>query len=246
MGKMSDEARHRFNEHRRLQRALYRLDHPRSPKSQNKIKKNCLFCGAEFWVFPCLVRVQCCSRKCASQIKGAMFRRPLKPVIRPCRICGKEFDTSARRTKVRIGTCLSCTNAKCLRRYHEKYKHKFTQEQKDRHRRTRRMSYARAMLDPHKRKLIRMACREVESRRRAQKIGTRVGRVSYKKILEVFGMICYLCHLPIEEGELSFDHVIPLARGGSHTTDNIRPAHKICNCRKSSKLLEELQWPSKI
>ena len=36
------------------------------------------------------------------------------------------------------------------------------------------------------------------------------------------------------------DHVIPLARGGTHSNDNIRPAHAKCNLRKSSKLLEDL------
>lgn len=34
----------------------------------------------------------------------------------------------------------------------------------------------------------------------------------------------------------SIDHVIPLAKGGTHTWDNVKLAHRICNSIKSDKL----------
>ncbi len=37
--------------------------------------------------------------------------------------------------------------------------------------------------------------------------------------------------------EIHYDHVIPLARGGSHTFENIRISHGACNMRKGVKLL---------
>lgn len=33
----------------------------------------------------------------------------------------------------------------------------------------------------------------------------------------------------------SIDHVIPLARGGQHSWNNVRLAHRICNSLKSDK-----------
>jgi len=31
---------------------------------------------------------------------------------------------------------------------------------------------------------------------------------------------------------LHIDHLVPLAKGGSDTLENVRPAHGICNLRK--------------
>ena len=35
---------------------------------------------------------------------------------------------------------------------------------------------------------------------------------------------------------LTVDHVIPLSKGGSDELENLRPAHWICNNRKSDKV----------
>jgi 5-methylcytosine-specific restriction endonuclease McrA len=35
----------------------------------------------------------------------------------------------------------------------------------------------------------------------------------------------------------SVDHIIPLARGGMHTWDNVQAAHFLCNAKKSDKLV---------
>lgn len=83
--------------------------------------------------------------------------------------------------------------------------------------------------------------REWHKRRKARIRGTTVEPVSYEQILERDGMWCHICEQPIEEHhKLQFDHVIPLARNGTHTMENIRPAHDICNQRKYDKLMEEL------
>lgn len=66
--------------------------------------------------------------------------------------------------------------------------------------------------------------------------------------------ICWLCGEPCDvndsywEGSTFFagnnypsiDHVIPLAKGGTHTWDNVRLAHRICNSIKSDKLIEQM------
>jgi 5-methylcytosine-specific restriction endonuclease McrA len=80
-----------------------------------------------------------------------------------------------------------------------------------------------------------------EMKRYAARRGSQVDRVSYEVIVAVHGMICHLCKLPImTRADLQMDHVIPLARGGSHTYGNIRPSHGLCNRRKHAKLMSEL------
>ena len=63
--------------------------------------------------------------------------------------------------------------------------------------------------------------------------------------------ICYLCGKPcrlddyiIQDGQKqcgdwypSIDHVVPLARGGAHSWDNVKLAHRICNSRKADSLI---------
>lgn len=79
-------------------------------------------------------------------------------------------------------------------------------------------------------------------------------QVTRKDVLEHWGSSCHLCGLPIDLGinssprrgdpnwksGLHLDHVIPLSRGGEHTLRNIKPAHAICNIKKSNQTLEEL------
>jgi 5-methylcytosine-specific restriction endonuclease McrA len=55
------------------------------------------------------------------------------------------------------------------------------------------------------------------------------------------GYRCYLCGKALTRKQITLDHVIPLARGGTHTADNLRVACRSCNCRKGTKLLSELK-----
>lgn len=47
--------------------------------------------------------------------------------------------------------------------------------------------------------------------------------------------ICQICKQTIQ-GELNYDHWIPLSAGGPHTLSNVRMTHKKCNEDKGSKL----------
>lgn len=55
--------------------------------------------------------------------------------------------------------------------------------------------------------------------------------------------ICYLCNSIVGMDEHhnhnlygSIDHVIPVSKGGTHTWDNVRLAHRICNTIKSDEI----------
>ena len=77
--------------------------------------------------------------------------------------------------------------------------------------------------------------------RRLERIGPDPEHVDRRAVIAEFGMVCHICGGQIESGkDLEFDHVIPIARGGTESYDNIRPSHLRCNRRKGSKLMSEL------
>lgn len=96
-------------------------------------------------------------------------------------------------------------------------------------------SRTRRATDPAYREYARQA----QSLRRAREAGARIGRIHWKALAEKYGRTCHLCRLLIPEGDLEWDHIIPLARGGSHTDDNLAPAHMRCNRAKSTMSAED-------
>jgi 5-methylcytosine-specific restriction endonuclease McrA len=69
---------------------------------------------------------------------------------------------------------------------------------------------------------------------------TTIEAVGYQGILEEFGMTCHICGGSIATtSDLEFDHVVPLACGGQHVRQNIKPSHRLCNLRKGAKLIGE-------
>lgn len=77
--------------------------------------------------------------------------------------------------------------------------------------------------------------RNRENQRRRYNRGEK--RVDYAAILAEFGMHCHICDTPIPTfADLHFDHVVPLALGGPHHADNIRPSHARCNLQKGARL----------
>lgn len=126
-------------------------------------------------------------------------------------------------------------NAQWMERYYEKYS-----QDEEYVERKRRNSQKRYQANP-------LIYREYVNRRIAHKRKAQIGKVSYKRILERDGYFCYLCQKPIDPKDLCFDHIVPLQPRlgdpqGTHSEDNIRPAHKLCNLRKSNKRLDQLKW----
>ncbi len=78
--------------------------------------------------------------------------------------------------------------------------------------------------------------RESEQRRRAIKRRCAYQSVNLEAVLARDGMVCSICGKPLTRQTLSFDHVIPLARGGEHNGENLRPAHRRCNSKKHATI----------
>lgn len=80
---------------------------------------------------------------------------------------------------------------------------------------------------------------DYEHQRRARVRGLPRERISRAKLVERDGGICHLCGLPVAEGEVSVDHLIPISKGGGHTWDNVALAHTRCNVRRGAKPLPD-------
>jgi 5-methylcytosine-specific restriction endonuclease McrA len=52
--------------------------------------------------------------------------------------------------------------------------------------------------------------------------------------------ICYFCGKKVKFKDLTMDHLLPLARGGHSTKDNIVACCKTCNTKKKNLL--PLEW----
>jgi len=58
----------------------------------------------------------------------------------------------------------------------------------------------------------------------------------WEAILEAAGRACIYCG---STKQITQDHLIPLARGGNHTADNVAPACLPCNQSKGAKVVAE-------
>lgn len=87
---------------------------------------------------------------------------------------------------------------------------------------------------------------ECQMRRKASMQGAAIEDVDYYEILKECGPWCHICEKPIlAHHKIEFDHLIPLSPRpgdpqGTHTKENIKPSHKVCNARKSNKRLEDM------
>lgn len=115
-----------------------------------------------------------------------------------------------------------------------------------------RVPYARRVCDDCKREARRGIdkAREIRRRRRKEINGPVDKNITLKRLSKRDGCICYLCGEPVDWGDYridkgqkqcgnaypSIDHVIPLAHGGTHTWDNVKLAHRICNSLKSDDM----------
>lgn len=81
--------------------------------------------------------------------------------------------------------------------------------------------------------------RQAQAKRRSMMRGNTTDDVDYKSILERDGYVCHICGDEVDAGDIHFDHIIPLSKGGPHSMDNIAVAHSVCNIRKGAKILTD-------
>lgn len=82
--------------------------------------------------------------------------------------------------------------------------------------------------------------RQKQARRRAQQNAAPIeSNLKYQSIL-LRDSKCYLCGDTLQDKQIEFDHMVPLSRGGSHSSENVRVVHTSCNRQKWNRTPEEL------
>ena len=88
----------------------------------------------------------------------------------------------------------------------------------------------------------RLAYRAYWHNRRSNERGLtkKILQIVYEDNIKQYGTLtCCLCLKPIEFGQDSLEHKIPLSRGGTNAKENLAIAHKSCNFKKHPKTVEE-------
>lgn len=83
----------------------------------------------------------------------------------------------------------------------------------------------------------KLKVRQIKKKYKARRMTWEVGDVDYDEILARDGLVCHICGTDVELDDIHFDHVIPLAKGGAHSMDNIHVSHSRCNMKKHTKIL---------
>ncbi len=81
----------------------------------------------------------------------------------------------------------------------------------------------------HQERVLSDIPRHIRGRERA--------RVDRGWIISRDGMVCGICGLAVATvADVEIDHIVPVARGGKSTDDNLRVTHRVCNRQKGARL----------
>lgn len=81
--------------------------------------------------------------------------------------------------------------------------------------------------------------RELEHRRRARIKNNGEYEIRKSFLIKLYKSPCINCG---ELGNITQDHIVPIARGGQHSEGNLQPLCKKCNSSKKDKLMTEWRY----
>ena len=188
----------------------------------------------------------CASRQAKESRERKIASDLLLPATTPrkCSCCGevktiKDFHSGLYR-------CKSCQNAKTAKAdarnsekkkernhaYHVRNRVKRSENRK-KHRADNRVwwrNWEKKYYNTEKGRMIRLGINH--KRRQAKRSGTATAD-DMARIMKQANGKCYYCG--VKSKSLSFDHVVPLAKGGNHDPDNLVMACKSCNSSKGAR-----------
>lgn len=227
-------------------RSSYKSWWQRKKKGGPEVERKCVVCHNAFKTIHRTKK--CCSRACSAQrerdvVKAWIARH--RDTSFTCVECGKVFKRDSNRI-----TCSEACRALALpKRRHEV----IINSSRKRYWRP----DVRAKIFSPEGRAIRNAinrryCKTPKGRaaafkKRVKRAGllaaVRVELIDYEAIDARTEGLCALCWTPVDKTikhpdgrSASYDHIIPVAKGGEHTMANIQLTHLRCNCAKRDKI----------
>lgn len=190
-----------------------------------------------------------CSRECAFAHKAA---KPVEAKVLSCKWCEKEFVQS-HGVLWCSHECRKATEAARMREY-DKAKKVL---------KSRRCKECGKEFTPEYGNKRRGFCSDICGSKYSNRVGkaTRRARIANAPLVDNIDPIAVLsrdkwkCHIcgrktpkklrgTIEDNAPEMDHIIPLARGGTHTWDNVACACRKCNSDKGDRIVGQLKLPT--
>lgn len=185
--------------------------------------------------------------------------------MKTCRLCGTEkpFNGFAPRARSRDGLraqCRDCRSTKARSAYtlnidkHRAKGRRSMQLARTRHpernkavkardyekNRAARLATIKRWRERNPERVIALAMKSGATRR-SRLEGVAAERVDRLVVFSRDKWTCGLCRLPVAKADASIDHIIPIAKGGSHTYQNCQTAHLKCNLSKGARFMGQLR-----
>lgn len=212
-------------------------------------EKVCAFCGVSFRG---TLRQRCCSYVCANRKRRADDGTSVG--FQPCRVCGLEYKPHQNNN----GGCCSIPCGKIAAAAHSAGRQKWfkcahcgQQFKNQRNSRTCNKfcsqectwKAARSHGCNHKHGGRAIAAHSSSHEKKARLLGRECEQIDPLVVFERDGWMCGLCRRPVSQSEswpsplsASLDHVVPFAKGGHHTFDNVQCSHLGCNLLKGASM----------
>lgn len=190
----------------------------------NKNKTKCVICGK------LISNKKYCSKECQE--------KEFTITINKCIECGKEFETTNKASNYCSDKCKEIRNNRVYIRICRQCGEEFKTKNEQRYYCSKKCIKKYTNNKSKKNRDIRL-----------KNNGEIDNSISLEKLIKRDKNICYLCGKECDSNDFvienrnfivgsehpSIDHVIPIAKGGTHTWDNIKLAHIKCNTKKSDK-----------
>jgi endogenous inhibitor of DNA gyrase (YacG/DUF329 family) len=237
--------------------------HTNGIKPKTHLTATCRYCGKEYHP-KSIERNKYCSRKCrfnylherkAKRLQAVeLEKQDRQPKYRKCSLCGKEYQFG----KGYQGFCShECRKEANRQRSCEYYKAHFisvkqtnpfiTKSCPECGRSFKVNYHANRTIYCSKRCSEKEFKRNQNHKRRLNKVSLFISKVHRQEIFKRDNFTCQICHKKINLKykfphplSATIDHIIPLAKGGTHEPKNCQTAHMICNSNKRDLLQGQL------